>query len=76
MSMNLAFKDGDYIVDFPFQTPTRLSYAVIACDNTVGKLRLIKDHLKSWNWPLEEITWTLGKIKIMLEDENLELIVI
>lgn len=59
MSMNLHFEvscdcgcvtceKGD--LDFPFQTPTDLSYAVMQAEGTPTRLLLIQEELRSWGW--------------------------
>jgi hypothetical protein len=55
MSMNLAFEkpNGEY-VDFPFQTPTKLTREVIAEPSNIEKLRLIKEYLEEEDWIEEE----------------------
>ena len=75
MSMNLCFhvKGGGY-VDFPFQTPTKLSYSVFKAGTKEEKLRLIKLYLQD----CEDREWVeqlLSEIKKLLNNPNLELVV-
>ena len=64
MSMNLAFEkpNGEY-VDFPFQTPTKLTREVIAEPNNIEKLRLIKEYLEEEDWIEEDILKIVAQIR-------------
>jgi len=77
--MNLIFtvKDcpGAY-VDFPFQTPTNLTYSVFNAESVDEKLKLIKERLIEWDTDKERIDEILTKIKTHLLNDKLELSVI
>lgn len=78
MSMNLAFEtvSGKHFVDFPFQTPTSLSFAVKAAGTTKERLDLIRAQLKAWDWDAIQIQKAMTEVKIKLTDPTLRLIVI
>lgn len=77
MSMNLAFEvKGGGIVDFPFQTPTDLSYAVLATKGYKKQLALIDAEMKKWGWEKEIRTEKLNSIEQLLKNPNLKMIVI
>lgn len=80
MSMNLAFKirskNMTHIVDFPFQTPTNLTYKVLAANTTDERITLIADQLRAWSWSADEVKVLLDQIRTMLNDEDLTLIMI
>ena len=71
MSMNLAFKtpNGEY-VDFPFQTPTKLTKVVMAEPDYIKKLLLIKEHLKEDDWIEEDILKILSQIRHKMHSGN------
>lgn len=75
MSMNLYFetKDGVAMVDFPFQTPTDLTYAVIEEKDNTRRLELIKDAMISWEWDYDDIHEMLIRISEMLNSDHLQL---
>jgi hypothetical protein len=62
--MNLAFEkpNGEY-VDFPFQTPTKLTREVIAEPSNIEKLRLIKEYLEEEDWIKEDMLRALSQIR-------------
>jgi hypothetical protein len=64
MSMNLTFEkpNGEY-VDFPFQTPTKLTREVIAEPSNIEKLRLIKEYLEEEDWIEEDILKIVTQIR-------------
>lgn len=77
MSMNLAFTTRDgHFVEFPFQTPTDLSYAVINLRTTEAKLELIENQIRKWGWDEEEISEMMSEVRIMMTDPTLELTVV
>lgn len=78
MSMNLCFEtiNGKHWVDFPFQTPTGLSYAVLNAKTNSERFDLIENELKKWKWKPSEISEMMYKIKTLMEDKTLKLIVI
>lgn len=68
MSMNLAFEvKGGGIVDFPYQTPTRLTKAVLACHTREERLALLR---------AERGDQDLAEIDQLLQKPNLELIMV
>jgi len=70
--MNLAFKtpnDGVYI-DFPFQTPTKLSREVMAEPDDIKKLLLIKEYLEEYDWVEEDILEILSQIRHKMHSGN------
>ena len=50
MSMNLIFetKDG-HVVDFPFQTPTELTYKVLNEESQELRIKLVKGQIDRWD---------------------------
>ena len=76
MSMNLYFrvKDGSGMIDFPFQTPTELTYAVMEAETTQDRLALIKQYLERFeeNTP-EEIAETLEILEFRMNSKHLDL---
>lgn len=46
MSMNLAFVYKSTIVDFPFQTPTKLTWSVLKAPSKKNQLDLIIEFLR------------------------------
>ena len=75
MSMNLIFrvKGGVGIVDFPFQTSTVLTHAVLAKETNEERLALIEEQLREWDEDHVGIEETLGKIRNLMESPYLEL---
>lgn len=80
MSMNLIFDIKDVKdnrlpghVDFPFQTPTDLTYDVLNAETIEGKLDLIKKVMVSWKWDENHISNTLSEIESLLKCKHLEL---
>lgn len=79
MSLNLAFSVKDCpksLIDFPFQTPTDLTIAILEAKTTDDKLQLIKDRLIGWKYTRKEINKILSEIKTNLIDDKLELILL
>ena len=75
--MNLAFTtEGGHIIDFPFQTPTDLTYRVLALDNDFDKLDAITDELTKWKWSKKEIKEMKYKIINLMNDSTLKLCII
>ena len=77
MSMNLIFetKNG-HLVDFPFQTPTDLTYEVLRYDNQYFQYCVLDHYVKerdSANFSHKEV---MGQIEDMLFDHNLKLTMI
>lgn len=61
MSMNLAFEMSGLIIDFPFQLPTKLSYAVMKVQGTEARIKLLEKELKTWNWSKDDINARLAQ---------------
>ena len=53
MSMNPTFEDGTGR-KFPFQTPTQLTYAVLAVSTKAEQLTLINEQLARWDWDADQ----------------------
>jgi len=73
MSMNLFFSsisnNGIYI-DFPFQTPTELTFKVIKAKTTVEQLAILKEYIdgfKCWNFAEKRRIWK--RIKELMDSE-------
>lgn len=68
MSMNLAFEvKGGGIIDFPYQTPTKLTKAVLACPTHEDQLKLLRAEYGDRD---------LVEIDRLLHNPNLELIML
>ncbi len=75
MSINLAFKTKkNQLVDFPFQTPTSLTYAVLKASTIDERLSLIDNELKSRKFSLAERRPILLRVQKLLSDTNLTLV--
>ena len=81
MSMNLAFKtvQGNYIIDFPYQTPTDITRAVLAARTTTEQLKFIKEDLLSRvdENDSDDVNWyndLVQEVEDKLTDETLILI--
>lgn len=64
MSMNLIFSKGNMSSDFPYQTPTILTYNVLGARTKEEQLKIIEEDIKNHDYKLE---W-LEEIKGMLND--------
>ena len=75
MSMNLIFdvKGGAGMVDFPFQTSTDLTYAVLKEPDNDKRLALIRKELKQNTYTKKEIAEMIERIKALMKNPNLEL---
>ena len=75
MSMNLHFctKSGGFFIDFPFQTPTVLTHAVMAEKDNTKRLKLIREHMITSGWEQENINRVMAEIEIMVNNPKLEL---
>ena len=64
MSMNLIFKNprGEYL-EFPVQTPTRLTKAVLNTQDDTKKIELIIEFLKDCDWEEEDLIEAITEIK-------------
>ena len=75
MSMNLCFdvKGGSGIVDFPFQTPTNLTFKVLKASTKEDRLLILKEQMLVWEWSKEDVENTLTEIEALFNNPNLEL---
>ena len=75
--MNLYFRVKDAptfaIVDFPWQTPTKVTYAVISAFTVEEKLKILRDSLSDWGWEDDIIEEKLKEVEQLLASDNLEL---
>jgi hypothetical protein len=72
MSANLIFKvKGGGHVDFPFQSPIDLTYAVLAEPNIRKKLTLIDEKMQRWWWGKETRQKIISNIEALLKNPNL-----
>ena len=69
--MNLAFKTPNGgLVDFPFQTPTKLTKGVMAEPDDIKKILLIKEYLEEDDWVEEDILKILSQIRHKMHSGN------
>ena len=75
MSMNLCFdvKGGKGMVDFPFQTPTELTYAVLKETDNTKRLEMPRSAMEEYGWHKKDIEETLEEIEGLMKSPNLEL---
>jgi hypothetical protein len=74
MSMNLMFAvRGGGAVDFPFQTPTKLTYAVLAAPGKATRLQLLDDAMKEWGWSNTVRVEKMRAIKALMQNPALTL---
>jgi hypothetical protein len=74
MSTNLCFDvKGGGMVDFPFQTTTELTYAVLKEQDHDKRLALIRKELEKNKYNKKEIKDTLTEIEALMKNPNLEL---
>ena len=80
--MNLIFdvKEGAGMVDFPWQTPTELTYKVLALETKEEQLSLLREwaeeHLYSYepaNTRERGIASTMAEVEALMASPNLEL---
>ena len=71
MSMNLIFTDktGKFYTDFPVQTPTELTYAVMRA-KPEDRLQIIKDYYSEKGFSAEETADFMEEIEDMFEDKD------
>lgn len=74
MSYNLAFKKGNKLIDFPFQSSTKLTKAVLAATYIEDRLQLIEQQLELYGWEEEEISKVIDFIQDNLKDETITLV--
>jgi len=74
MSLNLVFLvKGGGIVQFPIQTPTEVTLAVLNTKSRRERLRIINEELKWWGWAKESRVETLKRIEALMDNPNLTL---
>lgn len=76
MSMNLYFEtlDGAGMVDFPFQTPTELTYAVLKEGNTpTQQVELVRDFMTTCHWPEDDIKRVMSEMQALMDSPHLQL---
>ena len=74
MSINLVFLMKDVgVVPFPIQTSTDLTYKVLREESNEGRLRIINEELKKWEWTKKGRVETLKRIKTLMDNPNLTL---
>ena len=74
MSLNLVFLvKGGGIVQFPIQTPTEVTLAVLNTKSRRERLRIINEELKQREWTKRGRTETIKRIKLLMDNPNLKL---
>ena len=74
MSLNLVFLvKGGGVVQFPIQTPTEVTLAVLNTKSRRERLRIINEELKWWGWAKESRVETLKRIEALMDNPNLTL---
>jgi hypothetical protein len=74
MSMNLCFDVvGGGHVEFPYQTSTKLTYAVLEAKTTDERLQLILNDLTSRDYDGYDLAQIMSNASIMLNNPNLTL---
>lgn len=76
MSLNLYFwtkSKPHAMIDFPFQTPTVLTHAVMAEKDNTKRLKLINDYLVKTGWEQEDINIAMREVKRLMKNPSLEL---
>jgi hypothetical protein len=73
--MNLVFRtvQGDHKVAFPLQTPTDLTYAVLAVPTIDERLALIEQWILEFEWTDAEIDERMLEIADLMRDPGLRL---
>ena len=76
MSMNLYFNvvGVDAWVDFPFQTPTILTYKVMDAKTLEERIEILRDYVfntMKWEQDTKEYVW--GRVEKRMRDTKLEL---
>lgn len=74
MSHNLAFKKGKKIIDFPFQTSSKLTKHVLACRTNDERLRLLKYQLDIDGWSSDAIDEMIKTISDILNIDGVNLV--
>ena len=74
MSLNLVFLvKGGGVVQFPIQTPTEVTLAVLNTKSRRERLRIINEELKQREWTKRGRTETIKRIKLLMDNPNLKL---
>jgi len=74
MSMNLVFEvKGGGSVDFPIQTPTELTYAVLKEKDINKQLAMIRKEIEGYGWEKKDTNERMNEIKALMNNPNLEL---
>jgi hypothetical protein len=74
MSLNLVFLvKGGGIVEFPIQTPTKVTLAVLNAKSVRKRLSIINEELKTWEWTKEGRKETMKKIRVLMSNPELTL---
>lgn len=76
MSFNLIFitkAESAEIIDFPFQTPTQLTFAVINEKDPTARKKLILEHMTKCGWEKEIIDSMMEKVENLMSNPSLHL---
>ena len=74
MSLNLVFLvKGGGVVQFPIQTSTEVTLAVLNTKSRRERLRIINEELKTWEWTEEGRKETMKKIRVLMSNPELTL---
>ena len=78
MSMNLIFKvkDCQGYVDFPFQTPTKLTFSVMERGTREDRLSLIREFIELTPWPPDIKQSKMAEVESLINSSCLELTII
>jgi hypothetical protein len=73
--MNLVFRTVEYkhIIGFPFQTPTDLTYSVLDESDKDKRLKLLIEHINSWEISNSTKIYYIKEIIQYMDDPTLEL---
>jgi hypothetical protein len=76
--MNLAFEtvQGRYLVNFPFQTSTDLSFKVYRATTNQQRIQLIEEQVKAWKWEKRDIDRVMREVKELFNDPTLRLVIV
>lgn len=71
MSLNLVFLvKGGGVVQFPIQTPTEVTLAVLNTKSRRERLRIINEELKHWEWDKGRKE-AMKKIRVLMDNPEL-----
>ena len=74
MSMNLTFDvKGGGTVDFPIQTSTNLTFAVLKEKDINKRLDMIRKEIEGYGWGKKDTNDRMNEIKTLMNNPNLEL---